>query len=110
MELIKYRQVSRHDFVSRAGRYAELDDKQKEALEEYLDGHGLGIVEYKINKPSGNLLLRITVIFYFLFIILLVIAGCIKWLFIGVHYYKHNGKLMRFREDWHDAIFDTTIK
>lgn len=57
-----------------------------------------------IEKNKSNPLWRLTILFYFIFIILLVIAMPIKWLITGYQYYDSDSFVSKLQRKWYEKF------
>ncbi len=102
MNLLKYRKLKPHEIKNVLNEYIDLTDYQKEQLSE-INHYPFEIIKYEEPK-TVNLLWRLTVFFYLMFVIYLYLAIPIKWLFTGNIYYSTNSSIYKFFAKWHKKL------
>ena len=80
---------------------AEIEIKNSE-LHAYLGVYGDVLEQAK--KEVCSPFFRLTFPFYCIFLILLTIVACLKWIFTGKYYYTADGKVMNFMKYWSRKI------
>lgn len=90
MDLIKYSKVEPEVLANELKDSLGLDIEKGREIEDYFRYKGYYVV-YKPKTKKVNILLRMSAIFYFIYIFILILFMPLKWLYNGELHYKYDG-------------------
>jgi hypothetical protein len=99
MRLIYYKKVSEWTVVDYVKKEVELSDYQSCKLRDALKQMPYDVVDYKKPNPP-SFVFRLTIAFYLLFCLCLILFMPFKWISTGSRYYSNEGLLMKIFKKW----------
>lgn len=103
MKLYKNRRIDRDSFSASLCRELKLDWSYKKKIEDFIIENGYRIYKEKIiSKP--NPIFRLTIPFYIILFVLMVIWMPLKWLVTGNWYYDTNGTIYLLFKKWQEKL------
>jgi len=103
MNIINYKKVTFYDVGEILEKELKLTDEQKWLLGGVLNNLPYTFVDLREPIPAVPIL-RLTIPFYFLFWVLLVLFIPIKWLFTGNGKYKYGEEIISFLYSWKNKL------
>lgn len=103
MDFFRYKQVSEFDVVKQIEKRMELTVYQKEKIHDVIRDLPYRFI-YHNSPKKQNPLFRLTVPFFLIYYILVVIAMPVKWIITGDKYYSNKNILLMFLKKWGEKL------
>jgi hypothetical protein len=97
MTLHNWNRIPSSSLADEIGKRLKLNWEDKEFLEEILKEY---MILEQAKKEVASPFYRLTFPFYFMFLVLLTLVACLKWILTGKYYYTADGKVMNFMKNW----------
>ena len=98
MNLIKYKKLDNYEIRKILDQYIGLTDYQKEKLI-YIDWFPFSVIKYTEKEPVKPIW-RLTILFYWIFCLLILLIHPVKWLLQGDMYFTERSVIYRLYNVW----------